>query len=303
MREPFSFLDILSSEEQQLLANHQQWRWVSTLTAPDVKPSRHPPKFAEFLRTHTHAPAHRELFLALSGISMFVLGEKIYRITPGVVMLFDRHEAHDREIMPWNRSRSCRHLWLHISNHHSVSSNINEIHAPGIAKDIPLKVISGHSPWLLHSLWDWCGNAADFSPVHWEFLKLIITSCLFESVSDWQNRSSTKPQELIVNSVCEHIRGNLAEELTLQSLSRFAGYSPYFFHRIFQKFTGQSLHSYVTEARLERAKELLAAGRSVSSVSDEVGMPSPAYFSRFFKKHTRFTPNHWQAVHQVQNQK
>lgn len=297
MRQDFQFSDILSPKELKILETPHEWRWVSTMAKPDLRPIRFP-RYEKWAEKHAHAPPQREIFLTLSGKCLFLLGNKVYRTTPGVVMMFNRQERHDRDLAPWNKD--FRHLWLHSTTSHAVSSNINAIDARGVQTNIPLKLISGHNPKLLMGLWNLCGSSAIFSPIHWAFLKSVIATCLFESVSDWQHPASTRPHELIVKSVCEHIQKNLDKELTLESLSRFAGYSPYFLHRIFRRHTGMPLHRHIMEVRLERAKTLLTEGMTVSAVSEQIGMPSPSYFSRFFKRHTNLTPHWWSEAHQVQ---
>lgn len=297
MKRDFQFSDIVSPSELKILQNPQKWRWVSTLVKPQLRPISFP-RYKSYAKAHAHAPMHREIFLALSGECLFLLQDKVYRVTPGVVMMFNRQEWHDRDLATWNKG--FRHLWLHSSNQHAITSNLNAVDRRSKRTDTSLKLISGHNPQLLTGLWDLCAAGAPCSPAHWAFLKSVITTCIFESLSDWQHPASTHPHELVVKSLCEHIQKNLDKELTLESLSRFAGYSPYFLHRIFQRHVGTPLHRHIMGARLEEAKRLLSSGLSVTAVSEQVGMPSPSYFSRFFKKHTRYTPRWWSEVHQVQ---
>lgn len=297
MSEKFNFSNLLSKSEQQIMERPQDWRWISTLTKPDVKPIRHP-QHMEWAKTHTHAPPQRELFITLAGKAVIVLNDKAYRTSPGVVMMFNSRERHDWDLAPWNSD--FRHLWLHISTRHAVTSNLNAVDADGVRSDTLLKLMSGHNPQLLMELWDRCGDEATFSVIHWTFLKTLVATCFFESLSDWTHRSSTHPHQLIVDSIREHIHKSLDKELTLETLSRLAGYSPYFFHRLFLRYAEKPLHRYIVEAKLERAKELLEAGQSVTAVSDQVGMISPSYFSRFFKKHTRISPIRWREIHFVQ---
>lgn len=294
MSEKFEFSDMLSKHEQQIMGSPQSWQWVSALTKPDLAPTRHP-KHLEWGRTHTHSPAHRELFITLRGNAKFVLNDKVYRTAPGVVMMFNNRERHDWDLAPWNSD--FRHLWLHISNRHAVTSNLNAVDADGVRTDTVLKLMSGHTPQLMMDLWDRCESAETFSAMHFAFLKSLVAACFYEALSDWRHRSFTHPHQLVVDSIREHIHKSLDKELTLESLSRLAGYSPYFFHRLFLRYAEKPLHRYIVDARLEKAKELLASGQSVNFVSEQVGMVSPSYFSRFFKKHTRLCPISWRERH------
>jgi two-component system response regulator YesN len=61
------------------------------------------------------------------------------------------------------------------------------------------------------------------------------------------------------------------------------------------------LSEYVTQARLNRAKELLKkTNMKIQDIAGAVGFESAAYFSRFFKKETNVSPNEYrESVHSV----
>ena len=70
--------------------------------------------------------------------------------------------------------------------------------------------------------------------------------------------------------------------------------SPYYFSKIFKEETGRNFIEYITEIRMDRAKELLA-GRDMSmkEICAAAGYSDPNYFSRIFKKHTGVTPTEY----------
>jgi YesN/AraC family two-component response regulator len=59
----------------------------------------------------------------------------------------------------------------------------------------------------------------------------------------------------------------------------------------FKEETGHTINEYITAARMEWAKALLAAGRMVYETAELVGYRSPQYFSSAFKAYTGLTPN------------
>lgn len=63
----------------------------------------------------------------------------------------------------------------------------------------------------------------------------------------------------------------------------------------FKEETGQTLNEYIIAVRMEKAKELLAAGRMVYEAADMVGYRSPQYFSAAFKAYTGMTPNEYRG--------
>ena len=61
---------------------------------------------------------------------------------------------------------------------------------------------------------------------------------------------------------------------------------------------GKSPQAYLIEARVRRAEELLSdTSLPVSAIAEAVGVKSPYYFSRFFKKHTGLSPLDYRKVH------
>lgn len=68
----------------------------------------------------------------------------------------------------------------------------------------------------------------------------------------------------------------------------------------FRELTGQNLGTYITNYRLERAKEYLSAGEmSMNDISYALGFRSQRYFSTFFKKNTGVTPSEWRKSNNV----
>ena len=79
--------------------------------------------------------------------------------------------------------------------------------------------------------------------------------------------------------------------LNLEALSREACFSRFHFIRLFKRVFNKTPHQYLTEKRIERAKELLAQSRlSVTDVCLEVGFQSLGSFSALFHKHVGTSP-------------
>ena len=67
--------------------------------------------------------------------------------------------------------------------------------------------------------------------------------------------------------------------------------SSYYFSKLFKEVSGYNFIEYVTNMRIDRAKELLSDGRlSMKEICMEVGYGDPNYFSRIFKKCVGVTP-------------
>lgn len=79
--------------------------------------------------------------------------------------------------------------------------------------------------------------------------------------------------------------------LNLEAISSEACFSRYHFIRLFKRVFKKTPHQYLTEKRIERAKELLASSRlSVTDVCFEVGFQSLGSFSTLFHKRVGLPP-------------
>ena len=75
------------------------------------------------------------------------------------------------------------------------------------------------------------------------------------------------------------------------ALARAAGYSADHFSRVFAKITGRRPQAFVIEAKLERARQLLAeSGLTVGEIATALGYREIFFFSRQFRQHIGCSP-------------
>ena len=80
-------------------------------------------------------------------------------------------------------------------------------------------------------------------------------------------------------------------ELSLNNVAAHANLSASHFSVVFSQETGQTFKDYLTEIRINKAKELLRmTGLRSADVAYQVGYNDPHYFSSVFKKHTSLSP-------------
>lgn len=100
-----------------------------------------------------------------------------------------------------------------------------------------------------------------------------------------------------LNRVKEFICANLEEDLSLNDLAAIADLSQFHFARSFRKSTGQTPQQFVTEQRIERAKQLLAReDLPLVEVSLQTGFKNQSHFTTLFRKYTKFTPKMWREL-------
>ena len=88
-----------------------------------------------------------------------------------------------------------------------------------------------------------------------------------------------------------------AEPLDLAQLCRATHFSRYHFIRLFRSAFGLTPHQYLTQKRIEKAKELLAANElTVTEVCLAVGFQSLGSFSTLFQKHVGRSPQQFRLL-------
>ncbi|MFO7670277.1 MAG: AraC family transcriptional regulator, partial [Bacteroidales bacterium] len=82
-----------------------------------------------------------------------------------------------------------------------------------------------------------------------------------------------------------YISNNLDSRITLDSLSKVSGYSPFFLHRKFKEEYGEAIGSYLMRQRIETAAYLLAVSKlPISEIKFLVGYSTDSSFNKAFKK-------------------
>lgn len=95
----------------------------------------------------------------------------------------------------------------------------------------------------------------------------------------------------------EYVDKHLAEVLTPDDLADAAGMSGSHFRRVFRAWSGRSVMAFVTEARMARARTLLAEPDStVQAVAEAVGYTDPYHFSRVFSRHDGLPPSEYRRL-------
>jgi AraC family transcriptional regulator len=90
------------------------------------------------------------------------------------------------------------------------------------------------------------------------------------------------------------IDSDLSADLSLETLARKGGFSPYHFHRIFHAIVGEPVKEYVRRLRLERAShELLFGARPIIEVALDAGYQTHESFTRAFRAARGSSPSEY----------
>lgn len=95
----------------------------------------------------------------------------------------------------------------------------------------------------------------------------------------------------VIGEAIQYIHENLDVELTIEHVSSQVHISGSYFSNLFKKVTGMTFSQYVTQTRIDKAKELILQGEQIQNIAYALGYKERRYFSSVFKKQTGFTPS------------
>lgn len=127
--------------------------------------------------------------------------------------------------------------------------------------------------------------------------KLILISDVFQKFAELilKNRfveiKKTKPEYYLKKYIDE----NLSNQITISSASDFINRSPSWVTHKFSEIYGETFHSYLIRARVDRSKELLKY-MTIDEVYQHCGFKNRYHFSKVFKQTERISPRKYQTM-------
>ncbi len=103
--------------------------------------------------------------------------------------------------------------------------------------------------------------------------------------------------------IVELIDKNYASIVSLDDISEVLHMNKNYICKIFKIATGKTTMDYLNFVRIEKAKELIKSGLSISEVSSSVGFSSQSYFNKVFQKYILCTPTEYKKrfLHKITN--
>ena len=115
---------------------------------------------------------------------------------------------------------------------------------------------------------------------------------------EYRNKLSDQRYSDIIEKAQDYIRENYQnDDMSLQTVSSHVNVSSNHFSAIFRKETGSTFIDYLTNVRMEKAKDMLVTtSMKTSDVGFEVGYRDPHYFSYIFKKTQGMSPKEYRRL-------
>lgn len=111
-----------------------------------------------------------------------------------------------------------------------------------------------------------------------------------------ENRKNT------IEDILNYIDRNCAKDISLDQVGEYANMSSYYLSKIFKKETGVNFVTYLTERKIEIAKDMLInTDVPIINIALDLSYHEPNYFSKVFKKSTGMTPTEYRKKYRKHN--
>lgn len=130
-------------------------------------------------------------------------------------------------------------------------------------------------------------------------MSAFVTQYLQQLIEKIMQMDEAKLAGELIDRIKDYIQEHFAENLTLAVLSEVFFVSPVYLSRLFKRKTGTNFVEYLTDLRMEKAKQFLQdPSLKVYHVAEMVGYENPRYFARLFKEATGYVPQEYRAMQQ-----
>ncbi len=100
-----------------------------------------------------------------------------------------------------------------------------------------------------------------------------------------------------INVILNYLEKYYYRKVTLEEVADYVSISPFYLSKIFKKHTGINFIDYLTDLKIDKAKELLEfTEMPVVNIAIELSFNEPNYFTRVFRKTVGMTPSKYREV-------
>ncbi len=247
---------------------------------------------------HDHSAV--EVVLTLEGCVTYNVDNMIYQVRKGEVLIIPPDMPHGLNM----EEGSSRYLYLFepdaVMNMRDIKSLAEHFNKPFHLRDgseghirIRELLLRAHEIYEKQELM-W--NTMCYSCVFRVYATL--AQRYLSGIRVHTGENGRKVDSEVIAASMTYINNHYKEDLTLEDVAGFAGFSRYYFSRSFKKQTGYSFKDYLCQKRVQVAMDLLIrTNRPMKDVAMESGFGSVATFNRVFREHKGCTPTQYRAIY------
>ncbi|WHH57143.1 response regulator [Petroclostridium sp. X23] len=110
------------------------------------------------------------------------------------------------------------------------------------------------------------------------------------------NRSSLNEHgsKMLIRLAIQYINQHYTESISQNEIAEYLNITPQYFSRIFKEHTGSNFIKYITNIKIERAKQLLIEeNKKIYEIGENLGYADTKHFIKVFKKISGVTPSEY----------
>jgi len=242
------------------------------------------------LPVHAHVSA--EFVYVANGAQKYYIEDREYILTGNQVLMVNAHTPHSTGSNPYGRYEN---FWFRLD----IGEFANSL---PLQKEIAEYIYCclNHTNELLFTMRENVYNdlqtmfrnlASEDVPERLAgyagFLDFIVKLARYTQL---QERNSPQVQQAI-----SYINENICTQIQLEDLAKRTGLSLSGFKQKFRRETGISPREYINTKKIEKAKEMLKSGKTVTDTAYALEFSSSSYFSALFKQRESITPSEYKA--------
>lgn len=246
-----------------------------------------------------HAHDYYEFYFFIEGDVSIQIGQTLYPVTYGDMMLIPPHVRHRpcfhdtnvpyRRFVFWISQEYCKHLaelspdYMYLFEYVSAGKNYL-FHCDRISFNAVQSRILGLIEEMRSNRF---GKNAQIT-LSVNDLILHLNRMVHERLEP-----VAQPDISLYQNLCNYINEHLDENLSLDNLAAEFFLSKYHIAHIFKEHTGLSVHQYITKKRLALCREALLGNSSITDACHSCGFSDYSAFYRAFKKEYGISPKDW----------
>ena len=259
-----------------------------------------------FASTANNSSRDSRLFYVLKGSAQLIINDTQYALSQDSAILFPSGTIYKFDI-----DKSVKLISINFDytqNNRHISGSLSPVAADKFKKNMRLENIFFedtdilNSPLLIDKAFGLRDKLENITNVYKKREMYYIERCsalLKDAIIDIIQNAILTSQTVRdkIDNVIDYIQKNYSGNITNSDISEIVYYHPYHLNRLMIKYTGFTLHQYLLNVRLEKAKEyLLNTTYSISIISEKCGFSSPCHFSGAFRKMCGCSPKKYREM-------
>lgn len=125
----------------------------------------------------------------------------------------------------------------------------------------------------------------------------VIGSKFLKLISEKIRNLHHSDKSTVMNTAVAYINKYYYTNLTLEEVADVCNLSHFHFSRVFKNYCGVNFIQYLTNLRIEKAKQfLIESSATIEEISEKVGYKEVSYFSKTFKKIMEMSPSQYRKI-------